>query len=165
MRIKPSSQAKPLTILQANVGRAAIPHEIALSLASDSCIDIILIQELYIFTDLQRRITKSHPLYESFTPIDNWETRPRAISYVRKAKNSYWTTKLDSITDPTDVFRMTKWHQSTGTYRSPPLKDPQHPERPPTRSLEEKRNSLNYLQIQRKQGISRALPLRPLYLV
>jgi hypothetical protein len=37
---------------------------------------------------------------------------------------------------------MTKWHQSTGTYRSPPLKDPQHPENPPARSLEEKRNLL-----------------------
>src|SRR4051794_1781539 len=37
--------AKPLTILQANVGRGATSHEIALSLAHDSLIDIILIQE------------------------------------------------------------------------------------------------------------------------
>ena len=61
---------------------------------------------------------------------------------VRKAKNSYWATKLDNVTGPIDVFRMTKWHQSTGIYRSPPLKDPQHPENPPARSLEEKRNLL-----------------------
>ena len=84
MRIKPLSQAKPLTILQVNVERAAIPHKIALLLALDFYINIILIQELYIFTDLQRRITKAHSLYESFTPIDNWKSRPRAISYVRK---------------------------------------------------------------------------------
>ena len=83
MRIKPYS-AKPLTILQANVGRAATSHEIALSLAANSLIDIILIQEPYIFTDLSQRITKSHPLYESFIPIDDWEIRPRAISYVCK---------------------------------------------------------------------------------
>ena len=76
--------ARPLTILQVNVGRGATPHEIALSLANDSFIDIILIQEPYIFTDRTRRISKSHPAYESFTPLDNWITRPRVISYVRK---------------------------------------------------------------------------------
>jgi ribonuclease HI len=37
---------------------------------------------------------------------------------------------------------MTKWHQSTGTYRSPPFTDLQHPGRPPARSIEEKRDLL-----------------------
>ena len=69
-------QAKPLTVLQINVGRGATPHEIALSLANDSLIDIILIQEPYIFTDRKWKITKFHPMYESFTPLDNWETHP-----------------------------------------------------------------------------------------
>jgi hypothetical protein len=94
MRTRPGQHpAKPLTILQVNVGRGATSHEIALSLAFDSYIDIILIQEPYIFTDLQRRITKSHPSYESFTPVDNWVHRPRAISYVRKGAGLY-TTQL-----------------------------------------------------------------------
>ena len=75
---------KPLTVLQINVGRGATPHEIALSLANNSLIDIILIQEPYIFTDYKRKITKFHPMYESFTPLDDWETRPRVMSYVRK---------------------------------------------------------------------------------
>jgi hypothetical protein len=44
---------------------------------------------------------------------------------VRKAKSKYWADKLDSVTDIRDVFKMTKWHQSTGSYRSPPLVDPQ----------------------------------------
>jgi hypothetical protein len=35
-----------------------------------------------------------------------------------------------------------KWHQSIRIYKSPPLKDPQYPENPPARSLEEKRNLL-----------------------
>jgi len=63
--------AKPLTILQANVRRGATSYEIALSLTHDSLIDIILIQEPYIFIDRKRRITKSHPVYESFIPFDN----------------------------------------------------------------------------------------------
>ena len=70
MRTKPFL-IKPLTILQTNIGKAATLHEIALSLVADSLIDVILIQEPYVFTDLSRRITKSHPLYESFTPVDD----------------------------------------------------------------------------------------------
>jgi ribonuclease HI/endonuclease/exonuclease/phosphatase (EEP) superfamily protein YafD len=76
--------AKPLTLLQINVGKGATPHEIALSLANDSFVDIILIQEPYIFADRKRKITKAHPLYKVFTPLDNWEERPRVMSYVRK---------------------------------------------------------------------------------
>jgi hypothetical protein len=38
-----------LTILQLNVGRGPAAHEIALSLAYSSDIDIILIQEPYIY--------------------------------------------------------------------------------------------------------------------
>jgi hypothetical protein len=34
---------------------------------------------------------------------------------------------------------MTKWHQSTGSYRTPPLIDPQQPASLPARSVEEKR--------------------------
>ncbi|KAJ8066801.1 hypothetical protein OCU04_004188 [Sclerotinia nivalis] len=80
----PRLSSKPLTILQANVAKNATSHELALSLANDSCIDIILIQEPYTFSDISRRITKSHPAYETFTPLDNWETRPRVMSYTRK---------------------------------------------------------------------------------
>jgi len=70
--------------MQANVGRGATPHEIALSLANSSFVDIILIQEPYIFSDRTRKISKAHPMYESFTPLDDWTTRPRVMSYVRK---------------------------------------------------------------------------------
>jgi hypothetical protein len=76
--------AKPLTILQANVGRGATAHEIALTIANDSSIDILLIQEPYVFADRTRRISKAHPMYESFAPLDDWIIRPRVISYVRK---------------------------------------------------------------------------------
>jgi ribonuclease HI len=85
------SPAKLLTILQANVGRGATLHKIALSLTHDSLIDIILIQEPYIFTDRKRRITKSHPVYESFTPLNDWEIRPRVTSYVCKGAGLHIT--------------------------------------------------------------------------
>ena len=75
---------KPLSILQVNVGRGATPHEIALTIANDSLIDIILIQEPYVFTDHSRKITKLHPMYETFSPSDDWTARPRTMSYVRK---------------------------------------------------------------------------------
>src|SRR5271165_4938582 len=77
--------AKPLTIMQANVGRGATSHEIALSLANSSSVDIILIQEPYIFSDCTRKISKAHLMYKSFTPLDNWTTRLRIMSYVRKS--------------------------------------------------------------------------------
>src|SRR5271165_4607979 len=79
-----NSLVKPLTILQANVGREATLYKIALLLASSSFVDIVLIQELYIFSDCTRKISKAHPMYKSFTPLDNWTTRLRVMSYVCK---------------------------------------------------------------------------------
>ena len=61
----------PLTVLQINVGRGATPHELALTLAHDSHIDILFIQEPYVFADRSRRITKRHPAYKAFTPLDD----------------------------------------------------------------------------------------------
>jgi hypothetical protein len=43
--------AKPLTILQANISKGATLYEIALILINTSLINIILIQEPYIFID------------------------------------------------------------------------------------------------------------------
>ena len=95
--------AKPLTILQINVGRGATSHEIALSLANDSFIDIILVQEPYISTDRKRKITKFHPMYESFTPLDDWALRPRVMSYVRKGAGLN-TTQLRPCTSRDLIF-------------------------------------------------------------
>ena len=75
---------KSLTILQANVAKGATSHELALSLANDFQIDVILVQEPYIFKEISRRITKCHSAYETFTPLDSWETRPRVVTYTRK---------------------------------------------------------------------------------
>lgn len=63
---------KPLSVLQINVRRSPETHEIALALANDKNIDAILIQEPYIYSDRKRRITRRHPSYEAFTPVDDW---------------------------------------------------------------------------------------------
>jgi hypothetical protein len=63
--------AKPLTILQANVRREATLHEIVLLLANNSFVNIILIQEPYIFLDWFRKISKAYLMYKSFNLLDN----------------------------------------------------------------------------------------------
>jgi hypothetical protein len=58
--------------MQVNVNKGSSNHEIALNLAFLNQIDILLIQEPYIFKqDLSRRITKRHPSYEAFSPMDD----------------------------------------------------------------------------------------------
>ena len=83
-----NQQTGPLSILQLNVGRAAAAHEITLFQAYSNNIDIILIQEPYIYKDLTRKITKKHPSYECFSPTDCWATsgRPRVLTYIRREK-------------------------------------------------------------------------------
>jgi ribonuclease HI len=81
----PPAPSKPLTLLQINVGKGGLPHEIALSHAFSEKIDLLLVQEPYIYKDYPRRITKRHPSFECFTPIDDWTSRqPRVLTYVRK---------------------------------------------------------------------------------
>ena len=47
---------------------------------------MVLIQEPYISPALPRRITKRHPSYNCFTPIDDWaNSQPRVLTYVRKS--------------------------------------------------------------------------------
>jgi ribonuclease HI len=61
---------------------------------------------------------------------------------VRIAQREYWRNKLDAVTQIKDVFDMSKWHKSSGTFRSPPLKDPQHPTSPLAVSPLDKRTVL-----------------------
>jgi hypothetical protein len=94
----PKPPQKPLTLLQINVGRVPAPHEIALSHASSEEIDVLLVQEPYVYKDLSRRITKRHPAYECFTPLDDWTSgRPRVLTYVRK-RAGLRTTQVRPLT-------------------------------------------------------------------
>lgn len=74
----------PLRLLQINVGRGEHTQELALATAFQEKIDILLVQEPYIFRELPRQITRRHPSYECFSPTDNWSQRPRVLTYLRK---------------------------------------------------------------------------------
>ena len=77
---------KTLQIMQANVGRKSSAHETALNLAYEGHIDIVLIQEPSIRSQ-ERRLTRTHPAYETFAPIDNWVvSKPRVMTYIRFVK-------------------------------------------------------------------------------
>lgn len=60
----------------------------------------------------------------------------------RTAKRRFYLSKLDAASSGADVFEMTKWHKTTGSFRSPPLKDPTDPEAPPATTLMAKREIL-----------------------
>ena len=81
-----SNSRQPLTLLQVNAGKGGEAHEIALAQGHERKIDVILIQEPYIYRERERRITKRHPSYECFTPTDDWNTRPRVLTYLRKGR-------------------------------------------------------------------------------
>ncbi len=70
--------------MQANVGKGSPAYDIALNLAYEHHIDFVLTQEPWIHTDRTRRLTKKHPAYQCFTPVEEWEQRPRVITYIRK---------------------------------------------------------------------------------
>ncbi|TXB98066.1 hypothetical protein FocTR4_00017206 [Fusarium oxysporum f. sp. cubense] len=78
---------KPLRIFQANVGKIPPAHDCALALADSERYDIVLLQEPWTSHTESRFLTKTHPAYDTFTPVDMWssnDTRPRVMTYVRR---------------------------------------------------------------------------------
>lgn len=73
-----------IKILSLNVGRSSSAQEIALQLSFEKGIDILLVQEPYIYKDLSRKLTRKHQSFECFSPVDDWRVRPRVLSYTRK---------------------------------------------------------------------------------
>ncbi|KAI0995073.1 hypothetical protein K3495_g13108 [Podosphaera aphanis] len=56
-----------------------------------------------------------------------------------RAKKAHFIKKAAAAASGKDIFALTKWHKSTGNFRSNPLKDPMFPDRPPATSLPVKR--------------------------
>ncbi|CCU79231.1 reverse transcriptase, putative [Blumeria hordei DH14] len=122
----------PLRLLQINVCRGPSSHELALTFANEERFDIVLIQESYIYTDRQRQITKFNFNYECFTPTDDWSSRPRVLTYIRKGAGLQAVRALLSLTFPghsNRIFlagdlnlRHTRWQVSSQT--TSPLAEP-----------------------------------------
>src|SRR5882762_2924947 len=77
-------RTRTLQVMQVNVGKGGATHDIALSLAHENHFDVLLVQEPWVHQDRARRITKKHPNYRCYTPTENWEQRPRVLTYLRK---------------------------------------------------------------------------------
>ena len=74
-------------IFQANVGKISPAHDCALALADAERYDIVLLQEPWTESKDSRCLTKTHPAYDTFSPVDSWDstaTRPRVMTYVRR---------------------------------------------------------------------------------
>lgn len=52
--------------------------------ADDGNIDVLLIQEPYIFHDISRQITRRNPAYDCYTLTDDWAYKPRVLTFVPK---------------------------------------------------------------------------------
>lgn len=78
---------RSLYVFQANVAHGQSHHDIALSMAYEEGADVILIQEPWIHSQQEKRRTKTHPAYSIFSPNDDWNTRPRVLTYINKGRN------------------------------------------------------------------------------
>ncbi|KAL1953511.1 hypothetical protein VTO42DRAFT_2645 [Malbranchea cinnamomea] len=72
-----------LHVMQVNMGRGGAAHEAAINLAYEEGIDLILVQEPWIHSNLDRCIPKKHPAYSCFTPTEKWDKKPRVLTYVQ----------------------------------------------------------------------------------
>ncbi|KAL9563921.1 hypothetical protein ACKAV7_011956 [Fusarium commune] len=72
---------------RANIGKIPLAYDCALALADSERYDIILLQEPWTAYTDTCSLTKTHPTYDTFTPVETWDgndTRPRVMTYVRR---------------------------------------------------------------------------------
>lgn len=93
-----SSTPSTIKIISINVSRSSSAHEIALETATNLDTDVLLIQEPYIFKDSSRKITRNHPSFECFSPVDDWSRRPRVLTYTKKASGLLFTQIRPDLT-------------------------------------------------------------------
>jgi hypothetical protein len=62
--------------MQVNVGKDGAAHEAALNLVYESKIDLVLVQEFWIHSNLNCCIFKKHLVYNCFTLIKKWDKTP-----------------------------------------------------------------------------------------
>ncbi|PCD25847.1 hypothetical protein AU210_012281 [Fusarium oxysporum f. sp. radicis-cucumerinum] len=61
---------KPLSMFQANVGKIPPVHDCALALADAERYDVVLLQEPWTAHTKTSSMTKTHPAYDTFTPVE-----------------------------------------------------------------------------------------------
>ncbi|KJZ70212.1 hypothetical protein HIM_10398 [Hirsutella minnesotensis 3608] len=92
---------KTLKVFQANVGKIPPAHDCALALADSAKYDIVLLQEPWTEAKNSRCLTKTHPAYDTYSPVDSWDsndTRPRVMTYIRKDSRVLADQKRPALT-------------------------------------------------------------------
>ncbi|POS81998.1 hypothetical protein EPUL_005489, partial [Erysiphe pulchra] len=74
--------------MQVNVRRSPSAHDLALVTAQENKVDILLVQEPWVFTDLSLRRSKTHPNFDAFSPLTFWHARPRVLPMCARTQNS-----------------------------------------------------------------------------
>ncbi|EFY95407.2 Endonuclease/exonuclease/phosphatase [Metarhizium robertsii ARSEF 23] len=97
----PTRTGTTLKVFQANVGKIPPAHDCALALADSEKYDIVLLQEPWTEAKHSRCLTKTHPAYDTYSPVDSWnsnDTRPRVMTYIRKDSRILADQKRPSLT-------------------------------------------------------------------
>ncbi|KFG77533.1 putative reverse transcriptase [Metarhizium anisopliae] len=100
-RRRANTNPKTLTVFQANVGKIPPAHDCALALADSEKYDIVLLQEPWTEAKNARCLTKTHPAYDTYSPVDSWDsndTRPRVMTYIRKDSRILADQKRPTLT-------------------------------------------------------------------
>jgi exonuclease III len=76
-------QTRDVRVLQINTQRSPRVHATALQLAHENNIEVICIQEPWIGEEENRK-TQTHPGFNIYAPVGDWNTRPRTMTYIKR---------------------------------------------------------------------------------
>lgn len=118
------SGRRTLRVFQANVGKIPSAHDCAVALADSERYDIILLQEPWTGLKDGRCLTKTHPAYDTFSPVESWDghgTRPRVMTYVRRSPGLIADQRRPSATR--DILWLTVNHITVVNFYRQPFHD------------------------------------------
>lgn len=98
----PQEKGKTLWIMQVNVGRGGPVNDLALALAYEEQVGILLIQEPWIGANLERRLSKRHKSYQVYVLGEEWKEWPRVIICIRRQISLWSVEKRQDIVKITD---------------------------------------------------------------
>ncbi len=55
-------------------------------MAFEQQMDMVLIQELWVGAELNRKMTKKRNIYQAYAPEEEWTERPRVLTYARRKR-------------------------------------------------------------------------------
>ncbi len=104
-----------ISVISHNTARSNIVNQTILEIARARQVDILLVQEPFIFTSESTQIPTQHFDYLTITNnIGN--TRPRAITYIRKESKIEFTNRTDLVSDPDAVLLEIRLEEERNIY-------------------------------------------------